>query len=236
MLTPEQKRQFYFGPYQTPRFEIGDIVWDEVRGEVEIVGVSDGPIPWPIGRWDKAKSPVIYADLARAIRHESRIAVRHWFRLSSWCHNRARRALKVPATNEGTRRLLQLAADTPAFKNAQRKGLLRCGSPDIRERSAAARRGKCRPDPVRQKISESLRGQARSADHCRNLSRAHRRRGTRPPNAGRPWTIKENAWLHTLPIAEVARRTNRTLNAVYNQRRLLGLTRRRPTRTCHEVG
>jgi len=37
-----------FGPYSTPQFRYGGIVQDEVRGEVEIVGLSDGRIPWPM--------------------------------------------------------------------------------------------------------------------------------------------------------------------------------------------
>jgi hypothetical protein len=55
------------------------------------------------------------------------------------------------------------------------------------------------------------------------MSTAHRRRGTRPPNAGPPWTAQEDALLRVLPAAEVARRTGRTPGAVYARRRELRL-------------
>ena len=38
------------GTYATPAFQYGDIVEDERRGEVEIVALTDAPIPWPTGR------------------------------------------------------------------------------------------------------------------------------------------------------------------------------------------
>jgi hypothetical protein len=48
-----------FGPYVAPPFEYGAIVRDEVRGDVEIVALSDAPIPWPIGcecEWGVSRS------------------------------------------------------------------------------------------------------------------------------------------------------------------------------------
>jgi hypothetical protein len=33
-----------FGPYRTPRFRYGDVVFCEMRGEVKIVGLTNGPI------------------------------------------------------------------------------------------------------------------------------------------------------------------------------------------------
>ena len=39
-MNDEQRFALHFGPYQTPLFKFGDIVMDEVRGEVTIVGLS----------------------------------------------------------------------------------------------------------------------------------------------------------------------------------------------------
>jgi hypothetical protein len=38
------------GKYKTPRFRIGQRVLCEVRGEVTICGLTDAPIPWPMGK------------------------------------------------------------------------------------------------------------------------------------------------------------------------------------------
>src|SRR5262249_41671480 len=38
------------GKYATPRFDYGDVVACERRGDVRIVGLSEAPIRWPIGQ------------------------------------------------------------------------------------------------------------------------------------------------------------------------------------------
>ena len=50
MLPTAVRCKLYFWPYRTPRIKYGSIVQDEVRGPVQIVGMTDAAIPWPIGR------------------------------------------------------------------------------------------------------------------------------------------------------------------------------------------
>src|SRR5262245_30832007 len=38
------------GTYRTPAFDYGDVVTCARRGDVRIVGLSEAPIPWPIGQ------------------------------------------------------------------------------------------------------------------------------------------------------------------------------------------
>jgi hypothetical protein len=57
----------------------------------------------------------------------------------------------------------------------------------------------------------------------RTVREAHRRRGTRPPKAGHQWSAEEDALVRALPAAEAARRTGRTLGAVYARRRQVQL-------------
>jgi hypothetical protein len=66
-------------------------------------------------------------------------------------------------------------------------------------------------------------GRRLSEETRRKMSEAHRRRGTRPPKAGPPWSAEEDALLRALPAAEAARRTGRTLGAAYARRRELRL-------------
>jgi hypothetical protein len=57
------------------------------------------------------------------------------------------------------------------------------------------------------------------------MSEAQRRRGVWPSAAERPSEPREDALLGTMPDAEVAAKTDRTLRAVYDRRRQLGITR-----------
>jgi hypothetical protein len=59
------------GTYRTPRFRYGRVVRCAVRGEVEVVGLREAPVPWPVGKKGRAKSLIVFKDLARAVRRES---------------------------------------------------------------------------------------------------------------------------------------------------------------------
>jgi hypothetical protein len=39
-------------------------------GEVKVVGYTDAPIPWPLGKLRDSKGIIVFKDLVRAIRHE----------------------------------------------------------------------------------------------------------------------------------------------------------------------
>jgi hypothetical protein len=56
----------------------------------------------------------------------------------------------------------------------------------------------------------------------RKMSAARKARGTLVPGT-RLWTAEEDELVRTLPRGEAARRTGRTLAAVTDRRRLLGL-------------
>jgi hypothetical protein len=63
------------GPYITPVVATGVVVECEVRGLVTVVGLSDAPLPWPLGERDGDTQPIVFKALARAIRQESPDAV-----------------------------------------------------------------------------------------------------------------------------------------------------------------
>ncbi len=75
MLSPAIRYKRHFGPYRTPRFKVGSVVQDEIRGRVKIIGVSDGRIPWPLAMNWTHRSLVVYRGLARALRLETLQAV-----------------------------------------------------------------------------------------------------------------------------------------------------------------
>jgi hypothetical protein len=43
------------GRYRTPRVRYGQTVRCLLRGEVEVVGLTDAPIPWPLGKRGRHK-------------------------------------------------------------------------------------------------------------------------------------------------------------------------------------
>jgi hypothetical protein len=56
------------------------------------------------------------------------------------------------------------------------------------------------------------------------MSQAHKRRGTRPPWLNAAWSQAEDALCRSLPAAQVAEQTGRSLHAVYVRRSRLGLS------------
>jgi hypothetical protein len=92
-----------------------------------------------------------------------------------------------------------------------------------RAKIAASKRGKPRPPHVRAVLLKNL-AKGRTPEAWQKVGAAHRKRGTRPPKAGPAWPPEHDALLDRLPPAEVARRTGRSLRAVYDRRSELGLT------------
>jgi hypothetical protein len=134
-----------------------------------------------------------------------------------------RKALGVPATNEGTHRLHHDYFEEPWALDARAKAHAKAGDPVRRAKIAAAKRGKPRPAHVVEAVAEAHRGTHPSAEARRKMSAAHRRRGTRPPSAGVPWTAAEDELVRTRRPKDVARVTGRTLTAVYSRRAALRL-------------
>lgn len=210
--------RLHFGPYHSPRVRYGATVKDAARGNVRVVGLSDARIPWPHTTY---KTPVLFGGLIRAVRKESRPAVAHWFGVSLWRVQQWRTALGVEQNNAGTLRLRREHGKQPWFKRAQQLAWAKARDPVRREKIAAAKRGKSRPSGVMEALRKANLGRKLSADHRRKMSEAHKRRGTRPPKAGRAWTDWEDKLCRTLPIREVMKRTGRTQSAVASRRRTL---------------
>jgi len=99
-----------------------------------------------------------------------------------------RRALGVRWANEGTHRLHHEVALEPGVAAGREKAHVKLGDPARREKIASARRGKPRPPHVIEALRAANVMRRQSEETRRKRSEAHRRRGTRPPAAGRPWT------------------------------------------------
>src|SRR5438876_1140932 len=109
-MTESERFKLHFGPYKTPHFNFGDIVDDERRGEVEIVCLTDGLIPWPIGRptqkgHRRERAIVLFDALVTAVQNESNEAVAHWWGVGGQTVTKWRHALGVARMTDGQRRL-----------------------------------------------------------------------------------------------------------------------------------
>jgi len=202
-----------FGLYSAPQVTIGQRVTCKVRGEVTIVGISSGRIQWPIGKTIRAKSLVVIGDLAKALRRESPSAIRYWWGVGSDAVWKWRKALGVGETQGTT--ILRKSFATPekiAMLNAAASAV--AGQPERRAKIAAAKRGKPRPSHVAAMLRTLQTGKQPTEATRARMSQSHKRKGTRPPKAGRAWEPWEDTLLRTLPPKEVAARTGRTLTAV----------------------
>ena len=216
----------YFGPYEPPRYRIGERVHCERFGDVEIVGTCAGRIPWPLGRKPGSRgraSLVLYGDLAKAIQRETRVAVCYWWGCSESAAQAMRRALSVPKMTEGAGIRQQEIEQLPAVKAGRRKAWAKAGDPERRGKIAAAHSGKPRSAGAVAAMRKRMMGNRPSESTRAKMSESHRKRGTRPPLAGPPWSAQDDELIRTLPAKAAAERTGRTLAAVYNRRNVLRL-------------
>ena len=81
---------------------------------------------------------------------------------------------------------------------ARKKPHAKNGDPDRRAKIAAAKRGVPRPWSVIKKLIDAKTGTKHTAEAKAKMSAAQKRRGTRPPKAGRAWTAEEDEAVRTM--------------------------------------
>jgi hypothetical protein len=192
-MRDSERFRLRFGPYRTPRFRYGATVKDLRVGKVKIAGISDARIPWPYRKKGMPKTLILYGDLAKAVRRESNQAVAYWWGVTRQTVTVWRKALGVPPTTAGTSKLRSAHFHEPWAKLAQQKARAKVRDPERRAKIAAAKLGKPRPAHVIEAMRKANLGKRHSAETRRKMSEAHKRRGTRPPAAGRSWTAEEDA-------------------------------------------
>lgn len=209
-----------YGSYRAPPFRLGQKVHCQARGDVSIWRIFDGRISWPVGKKGSALSLVLYGDLAKAVRREAAAAVRFWWGVSGSTIMHWRRSLGIRIT-EGDRAIRREYMTPQHNRKMTRAATAVAGLPERRQKIAAARRGYSMPRSVREKLRRANIGKRIPAAVCQKMSESHKRRGTHPPAAGIPWTDFEMSLVAEYSPAEVAKRTGRTMKAVYAARRRL---------------
>jgi hypothetical protein len=126
-----------------------------------------------------------------------------------------RKALGVSPTTEGTSRLRAQAEHLPRLLEVARSSPLRAA------RIAAAKRGVARPPESARGTGRGHLGMRHTAEARRRMSQA--RKGG--PGRGRSWTAEEDELVRKLTPQEAAKRTGRSVQAVWSRRAKLGVNR-----------
>jgi hypothetical protein len=218
----------FFGPYRVPKLRRGDRAFCLVRDKpVVVVGMSNAPIPWPRCRALEPRCNgiglLIDDELARAIRNEAAMAVSYWWGIPRTTLRRWRRTLGVTRkNNEGTHRLV-LGAIEKALD-------ARFGDGGCSPFPALGRSAVWAPEEV------ALLGTLSDVEVARRTGRSRAavmkkrsKLGRAPvtesgaPYAKRFWTAAEDKAVLRLSPPEAARKTGRSLGAVYHRRAQLRL-------------
>ena len=159
-LPPEERFKLRFGKYAKPAFRIGKRANDAILGEVTIIGVTVGKIPWPVFQNRGRKSLVVYRGLLRALQRESAGAVCYWWGVSPCTVSKWKRLLDIGKT-VGTTKLHSLTFKGEAGERARIASRPTLSSPERGAKISAAMLGKPR----------STNGQAEANGHLPNSFR-----------------------------------------------------------------
>jgi hypothetical protein len=118
-MRASDRTKLLFGPYRPPHLRKGDLATCLYRDcDVAVTTWTDARIPWPrgvpVGGMGRS-SLLVDEELARAVRHESAAALRHWWGVSALLVWKWRKALGVDRINcPGSQRLIRRAAEQGA--------------------------------------------------------------------------------------------------------------------------
>jgi hypothetical protein len=109
------------GPYEAPECEVGDILHDEMLGDVEVVGFQRGSLRWPLckapitpGPRPLNRIPVLCGDLVRAVCEETNAVVCKYWKVPRSVVLKWRRA--ITGVQEGLESALALKRMDPKFR------------------------------------------------------------------------------------------------------------------------
>jgi hypothetical protein len=149
-----------FGPYLMPRCQLGKKLFCEIRGWVAVKRLSDGRIPWPQTR---KGAFILCGDLVQAVRRESNLAVCYWWGVTPQTVSVWRKALDVPRSNRGSKRLWQINVAEVITPEVHARAVANANSPEANWKKAAAKIGKPRPRHVIEAIRKANVGRRLSA-------------------------------------------------------------------------
>ncbi|MBV9469610.1 MAG: helix-turn-helix transcriptional regulator [Abitibacteriaceae bacterium] len=136
-MKDEERYKLLFGPYKSPKVQIGDQMVDEIRGPVVVGTWSKGKIPWPCIRTAGRSAFVLTGDLVEAVKNESSLAIQYWWGVSPSTVHRWRKTLGTDQYNEGTLRLHREWKPEKISAADARRGQRKGASPESRAKMTA---------------------------------------------------------------------------------------------------
>ncbi len=221
-MIDHDKVKLLFGPYQAPALTKGDRAFCLYRDcAVVITTWKDAPMPWPrcrpLGKRKAAPGLLVDEELARAVQHESTLAVAYWWGIHRTTAQKWRKTLGVTRkNNEGTHRLVLGAIE--ASMEARFDESVRT-EPWLPEEVALLG---TMPDAEVARIT--LRSAAAVGKKRLAMGRAPLHAGPDGVVHLKYWTAEEDELVRTLPPEIVAKRTGRSIKSVYTRRTTLGVT------------
>ena len=115
--------QFHWraGPYHAPNVNIGAVLHDECRGDIQVEGFSEAPIPWPAAGYRKGRGevpllPILCGDLVRAVCEEDELTVAHYWGVTRYMVEQWKRAISGAKDSDSVFTGLALKRATPDFR------------------------------------------------------------------------------------------------------------------------
>lgn len=166
---------------------------------------------------------MLCGDLVRAVRQEAPAAISYWWGVDKVTIWKWRKVLKVPVLNPGShqnRRAVILGRKGPKIRAA---AALKFNDPERNDKIRAKATGRNHTAKTKAKMRVRMLGVKLSDAIRRKMSETAKRLGTRPPLTAPQWSAADDELCRTMPPAEVAARTARTIKAVYGRRWVLGM-------------
>ena len=237
-MSEHVRTELLFGPKKPPRLRRGDRAFCLYRDALVVVtGWSGAPAPWPLRRRldpTGGIGPLVDDELARAVWHESGLAVAYWWGVNPSTVGHWRKALGVGRMDsEGSRRLIlgcvQTAVNTPYADKLPRRRRRRVPIAGVEPANDLGLLWTPEELALVGVLPDAEVG--RRIDRSRNAVRIKREQLGRPDPTDlqgrrrhRPWTPEDDELVRTLPPAEAAARVGRTRDAVHTRRYELGAT------------
>lgn len=227
-MIDSERFKLLYGPYAPPNCRVGDKLLCEYRDrEVTIGGITDGRVPWPCARGPGPQGPILCGSLILAVRSESEIAVAYHWGVSTTTVKKWRRALEVPAVNNGTLALyISYGFERLATPENKARTKAAMGSEEVRAKIRASRIGR----KLHPKTAAALREAAsrpKSEEWKRGQSARSRKMWENPEEYGlpaqHPSSDEDIALLGTRSDKAVGKVLGLAEHVVVHKRRGLGI-------------